>query len=186
MSLLKDVKIAILATDGFEESELIEPMKALEKEGAEVHIVSPDGGKIKGWKNGNWSDEIAVNSRVDQVSSSDFDGLLIPGGVINPDKLRTDIGAVQLVRDFFKDHKPVAAICHGPQMLIEAGVTNGRTLTSYPSIRKDLENSGANWIDEEVVTDQGLVTSRSPKDLPAFNKKIVEEFREGKHAGQTA
>lgn len=186
MSLLKDVRVAILATNGFEESELIEPRRALEKEGAEVVVISPENGEIKGWKNGGWSDAIKVDARVDQVSSKDFDSLLLPGGVINPDLLRRDPTSVEFVKTFFEDHKPVAAICHGPQMLIEAGVTNGRTMTSFASVRKDLENSGANWVDEEVVVDSGLVTSRSPKDLPAFNKKMVEEFREGKHAGQTA
>lgn len=186
MSLLKDVRVAILATNGFEESELVEPKRVLEKEGAEVFIISPQNDHIKGWKNGNWSEEIKVDARVDQVSASNFDALLLPGGVINPDLLRRDLASVSFVKSFFEDHKPVAAICHGPQMLIEAEVTNGRTLTSFASIRKDLENSGAHWVDEEVVVDRGLVTSRSPKDLPAFNKKMVEEFREGKHAGQTA
>ncbi|PZX54672.1 protease I [Algoriphagus ratkowskyi] len=185
MSLLKDVRVAILATNGFEESELTEPRRALEKEGAEVFIISPENDHIKGWKNGDWSDEVKVDARVDQVSATDFDALMLPGGVINPDLLRRDMTSVAFVKSFFTDHKPVAAICHGPQMLIEAGVTNGRTLTSFESIRKDLENSGAHWIDEDVVVDNGLVTSRSPKDLPAFNKKMIEEFREGKHAGQT-
>ncbi|MBN7812562.1 type 1 glutamine amidotransferase [Algoriphagus sp. H41] len=185
MSLLKDVRVAILATHGFEESELLEPKRALEKEGAETFVISPEHGQIKGWKDGDWSDAIPVDARVDQVSPVDFDALLIPGGVINPDQLRRDMGAVQFVRAFFEEHKPVGAICHGPQLLIDAEVTKGRILTSFSSIRKDLENSGASWVDEEVVVDQGLVTSRSPKDLPAFNKKIVEEFREGKHAGQT-
>ncbi len=186
MSLLKDVRVAILATDGFEESELVEPKRALEKEGAETFVISPENGEIKGWKDGEWSDAIKVDARVDQVSSTDFDALLLPGGVINPDKLRRDMTSVAFVKSFFENHKPVAAICHGPQILIEANVTNGRTMTSFPSIRKDLENSGASWVDEEVVVDNGLVTSRSPKDLAAFNKKIIEEFREGKHDGQTA
>ncbi len=186
MSLLKDVRVAILATNGFEESELLEPRKALEKEGAETFVISPQAGEIKGWKDGDWSDAVKVDARIDQVSPADFDALLIPGGVINPDMLRRDMGAVEFVRAFFKDQKPVGAICHGPQLLIEAEVTQGRTVTSFESIRKDLENSGAQWIDDEVVVDQGLVTSRSPKDLPAFNKKLVEEFREGKHAGQKA
>ncbi len=186
MSLLKDVRVAILATNGFEESELVEPKRALEKEGAEVLLISPENDEIKGWKDKNWSDKIKVDARVDQVSASDFDSLLIPGGVINPDLLRRDQASVDFVKSFFEAHKPVAAICHGPQMLIEAEVVKGRTLTSFAAIRKDLENAGAKWVDEEVVIDNGLVTSRSPKDLPAFNKKMVEEFREGKHAGQTA
>jgi protease I len=186
MSLLKDVRVAILATDGFEESELLEPRRALEKEGAEIFVISPQAGEIKGWKDGEWSSPITVDARIDQVSPTDFDALLIPGGVINPDLLRRDMGAVEFVRAFFRDQKPVGAICHGPQLLIDAEVTNGRTLTSFASIRKDLENSGANWVDEEVVVDQGLVTSRSPKDLPAFNKQLVKEFREGKPAEENA
>lgn len=186
MSLLKDVRVAILATNGFEESELLEPRRALEKEGAETFVISPQAGEIKGWKDGNWASPVTVDARIDQVSPVDFDALLIPGGVINPDQLRRDMGAVEFVRAFFQDQKPVGAICHGPQLLIDAEVTKGKTLTSFEAIRKDLENSGAQWVDEEVVVDQGLVTSRSPKDLPAFNKKLVEEFREGKHAGQRA
>lgn len=186
MSLLKGVRVAVLATNGYEESELVEPKNALEKEGAEVFIISPQNDQIRSWKNGDWSDKIKVDARVDQVSAKDFDSLLLPGGVINPDLLRRDLASVDFVKSFFADQKPVAAICHGPQMLIEAEVTNGRTMTSFPSIRKDVENAGANWLDEEVVVDSGLVTSRSPKDLVAFNRKMVEEFREGKHAGQTA
>ncbi len=186
MSKLKDVRVAILATNGFEESELIEPRKALEKEGAECLIISPEEGSIKSWKNGNWGEDFKVDKRVDQVSSTDFDALLLPGGVINPDKLRRDITSVSFVRSFFEEHKPVASICHGPQMLIEAEVVEGRTMTSFSSIKKDLINAGANWVDKAVVVDQGLVTSRSPEDLPDFNRKAVEEFREGKHAGQTA
>lgn len=186
MSQLKGIRVAILATDGFEESELVEPRKALEKEGATCYLISPGNGSIKSWKDGNWGKDFSVDKRVDQVSSADFDALLLPGGVINPDKLRRDMNAVSFVKSFFEDHKPVAAICHGPQLLIEAEVVNGRTLTSFPSLEKDLRNAGAKWIDESVVTDQGLVTSRSPKDLPDFNKKMVEEFREGKHRGQTA
>jgi len=186
MSLLKDVRVAILATNGFEESELTEPRKALEKEGADVKIISIENDPIKGWKDGNWSEAIEVDARVDQISSKDFDALLLPGGVINPDLLRRETAAVDFVRSFFEEHKPVAAICHGPWMLAEAGVAKGRNLTSFFSIRTDMENAGANWTDEEVVIDQGLVTSRSPKDLPAFNKAMLEEFKEGKHAGQTA
>lgn len=177
MSTLSNVRVAILATNGFEESELVEPRKALEKEGAETFIISTENESIKGWKNGNWSDDITVSARVDKTSSKEFDALLLPGGVINPDKLRTDMAAVRFVRNFFDDNKPVAAICHGPQMLIEAGVVNGRTLTSFNSIRTDLENAGANWINDEVVVDRNLITSRSPKDLAAFNKAIVKEFQ---------
>lgn len=183
---LQGKKIAILATDGFEQSELAEPKKALEAAGAETHIVSLQAGEIKGWKDKDWGDAFAVDVTVDAASADDYDGLVLPGGVINPDKLRVDENAVKFVHDFFAAGKPVGAICHGPWTLINAGVIDGRTVTSYKSIRKDLENAGANWIDQEVVTDQGLVTSRQPDDLPAFNAKIIEEFAEGRHKGQTA
>jgi len=185
MDKIENKRVAILATDGFEESELTSPMKALKENGASVHIVSTDSGKIKSWKDGNWNMEINVDKTVNDVTSSDYDALVLPGGVINPDKLRRNEKAVQFVRSFFEDHKPVAAICHGPQMLIEADVVDGRRMTSFSSIAKDLKNAGANWVNEEVVTDQGLVTSRSPKDLDAFNSKMIEEIAEGKHAEQT-
>ena len=179
-------RIAIIATDGFEESELMSPMQALKDSGAEVDIVSLKPGKIKSWKNGNWSIEIDVDKTISDVSVSDYNGLVIPGGVINPDKLRTHEKAVGFVKDFFREHKPVAAICHGPQMLIEADVVEGRRMTSYHSIKKDLINAGAHWEDSEVVTDHGLVTSRSPEDLNAFNAKLIEEIKEGQHEMQTA
>ncbi|HKK38360.1 MAG TPA: type 1 glutamine amidotransferase domain-containing protein [Cryomorphaceae bacterium] len=185
MNNIENKRVAILATDGFEESELTSPMKALKENGATVHVVSTDSGKIKSWKDGNWNMEIDVDKTVSDVTSSDYDALVIPGGVINPDKMRRSEKAVQFVRSFFEDHKPVASICHGPQMLIEADVVNGRRMTSFGSISTDLKNAGANWVDEEVVTDQGLVTSRSPEDLDAFNKKMIEEIAEGKHAEQT-
>lgn len=186
MNNLKNKKVAILATDGFEESELFEPKKALEDSGAETHIISLKAGKIKAWKDGNWSKEIDVDRTVEEVNQSDYQALVLPGGVINPDQLRRNEKAVEFVRSFFKNHKPVAAICHGPQMLIEAGVVDGRKLTSFSSIKTDLKNAGANWVDQEVVVDEGLVTSRSPKDLEAFNRKMIEEIEEGKHAEQTA
>ncbi len=186
MDKIKNKRVAILATDGFEESELVSPLNALKHAGAEVEIISPKSGQIKSWKDGNWNMSIDVDKTLDQADSKDYNALMIPGGVINPDLLRKEEPAVKFVRAFFDDHKPVGAICHGPQMLIEADVVNGRNLTSYHSISTDLKNAGANWMDEEVVTDAGLVTSRSPKDLDAFNSKLVEEIAEGKHAEQTA
>lgn len=181
---LKNKKIAVLATDGFEESELKSPVDALKKEGAEVFIISPKSGNIKAWSDGNWSDTVKVDLSLDTAKSSDYDALLLPGGVINPDQLRRDKKAVSFVKDFFnKDsQRPVAAICHGPMTLIEADVLKDRKITSYDSIKTDLTNAGANWVDEEVVVDQGLVTSRTPDDLKAFNSKMIEEFCEGRHS----
>lgn len=179
MENLKGKKVAILATNGFEESELFEPKRALEKEGADVYVVSPETGKIKGWKDGNWGNEIDVDVLVYDVGKSDFDALVLPGGVINPDKLRRDQASVQFVREFVESKKPVAAICHGPQMLIEADAVKGKTITSFHSIKTDLQNAGANWIDQNVVVDDGLISSRNPGDLGAFNKKIVEEIKKG-------
>lgn len=179
-------KIAILATDGFEESELKSPKEAMEKEGFEVDIVSPNSGKIKSWSKGNWSNEYEVDKTLNQVNASQYNALVLPGGVINPDKLRTNEDAISFIKDFFKEHKPVAAICHGPWSLINAEVVKGRKMTSYKSIRKDLENAGALWENSEVVVDQGFVTSRNPDDLPAFNKKLIEEIKEGKHERQHA
>jgi protease I len=186
MNILKDKRVAILATDGFEESELESPMNALKEKGASVHIISTHKGHIKSWKDGNWNKEFEVDRTIDEVTSGDYNALVIPGGVINPDRMRQNANAVKFVRSFFDDHKPVAAICHGPQMLIEADVVNGRRMTSFQSISKDLKNAGATWVNEEVVTDQGLVTSRSPEDLKAFNTKMVEEIAEGKHEMQMA
>jgi protease I len=186
MSQLNGKTIAILATNGFEQSELLEPKKALEDAGAKTQVVSLQSGEIKGWKDKNWGDSVKVDAVVGDVSASDFDGLVLPGGQMNPDILRADKKAVSFVRDFFEQHKPVGAICHGPWLLVEAGVIDGRTVTSYHSIQTDVKNAGANWVDQEVVVDQGLVTSRSPDDLPAFNAKLIEEFGEGKHTGQTA
>lgn len=178
--------IAVIATNGFEESELIEPIKALAREGINFDIISSEPGVIRGWKGEDWSGEVEVSKTFNEVSSEEYDGLFIPGGTLNCDKLRTDNEAVELVRNFFEQSKPVAAICHGPQMLIEADVTEGRELTSYKAIKTDLENAGAYWVDKEVVVDHGLVTSRSPNDLPAFIGKMLEEFREGPHVGQHA
>lgn len=182
MENLNGKKVAILATDGFEQSELVEPRKALDEAGAQTHIVSLKSGVIRGWSEQRWGDDFTVDALVSKVSADDYDALLLPGGVMNPDKLRTDEKAVSFVKAFFDAGKPVAAICHGPQLLIEADVVAGRRLTSYPSLQTDLKNAGATWIDEEVVTDNGLVTSRKPDDIPAFNAKMIEEIAEGIHA----
>jgi protease I len=176
--------IAILATDGFEQSELIEPKKALEQAGATVHVVSPKEGRIRGWDHTDWGQEVAVDVALGTAKAEDYDGLVLPGGQINPDKLRLEPKAVAFVKAFFQAGKPVGAICHGPWLLVEADVARGRTVTSYPSIRTDLKNAGAEWVDREVVVDQGLVTSRRPDDIPAFNAKIIEEFAEGRHEAQ--
>jgi protease I len=181
---LDGVKVAILATDGFEQSELFEPKKALEDAGAEVIVVSLKSGEIKGWNHTDWGYSIAVDMTVKQASAENFDALQLPGGVMNPDKLRMDEDAVNFVYSFFDAGKPVAAICHAPWTLVEAGVVNGKTLTSWASLRTDIENAGGNWVDEEVVVDNGLVTSRKPDDIPAFNRKMIEEFAEGVHRGQ--
>lgn len=186
MENLKRKTIAILAADGFEESELTAPKKALEKAGAEVHIVSEKAGTIKAWSKGNWSDLYNVDKTLDEVSQKEYQALVLPGGVYNPDTLRRNEKAVDFVRAFFENHKPVAAICHGPWLLAEADVVRGRKLTSFHSIKTDMKNAGADWTDEAVVVDNGLVTSRSPEDLPAFTSKLVEEVCEGKHSEQTA
>lgn len=179
--ILEGKKIAILATDGFEQSELIEPQKALEEAGATTEIISIKTGEIKGWNHTEWGKIVPVDKQIDQVNTDDYDGLLLPGGVMNPDKLRMNENAVAFVKKMFADKKPIAAICHGPWMLVEADVVQGRSVTSYPSIKTDLKNAGANWIDKEVVVDQGVVTSRKPDDIPAFNKKMIEEIGEGIH-----
>ena len=183
---LQGKKIAILAANAFEESELLKPLEALKDAGAEVDVVSLEEGEI------NALDEeklkagasVKVDKTVEEVKADDYDGLVLPGGVMNPDKLRLDENALHFVREFFEQGKPVGAICHGPWTLVEAGVVRGRTLTSYPSIQTDIRNAGGNWVDEEVHVDNGLVTSRKPDDLPAFNKKLIEEFAEGKHEAQ--
>ena len=181
-SKLAGFRVAVLATDGFEQSELFDTKSALESAGAEVEIVAPKDGAIKGWKNGNWAKSIVVDVILNDADPNDFDGLLLPGGVISPDKQRMEEKAVRFVDAFVKSGKPIAAICHGPQTLIETDALKGRTVTSWPSLRTDLENAGAKWVDEEVVTDNGLVTSRKPDDIPAFNRKMIEEFQEGRHS----
>jgi protease I len=186
MENLSKKRVAILATDGFEESELKDPKKALEKAGAQVDIISENEGNIKSWSNGNWGRTYQVDETLDHVTQNYYDALILPGGVINPDTLRRNKKAVTFVKSFFENNKPVAAICHAPSLLIEADVLKGRKLTSYSSIKKDVENAGAQWVDKEVVVDRGLITSRSPNDLPAFNAMLVEEVYEGKHATQVA
>ena len=177
-------KVAILVTDGFEQSELEQPRAALEKAGAKAEVVSPKTGSVRAWDEDDFGKNISVDVPLDDAAAESYDALLLPGGVTNPDKLRMIPEAVQFVSHFFATGKPVAAICHGPQLLIEADVVRGRRLTSYPSLKTDLRNAGADWVDEAVVTDQGLVTSRRPADIPQFNEKMIEEFGEGYHAGQ--
>ena len=181
---LQGKKVAILATDGFEQSELFKPKQALEDAGAKVSIVSLKAGEIKGWNENNWGDKVAVDLTIEQAKAEDFDALQLPGGVMNPDKLRVNEKAVAFVKAFFEAGKPVAAICHAAWTLINAEVVEGREMTSYPPLQKDLENAGAKWVDKEVVVDNGLITSRNPNDIPAFNKKMIEEFAEGKHDKQ--
>jgi len=181
---LNGKRVAILATDGVEQVELERPRQALESAGAETQVVSPSEKSMRAWQIDHWGDDIAVDLPLARASAEDFDALLIPGGVMNPDKLRTDEQAVSFVRAFFEKSKPVASICHGPWMLVEANVVKGREVTSWPSLETDLENAGAKWVDSEVVVDHGLVTSRNPGDIPAFNAKMIEEFAEGDHAEQ--
>jgi protease I len=183
---LKGKKIAFLAADMFEQVELEEPWKALEQAGAELELVSLKDGEIQGFNHYDKAGSFKVDKSAEEASANDYDALVLPGGVGNPDNLRQDENAVQFVRDFFEQGKPVGAICHAPWTLIEAGVVRDRTLTSFPSLQTDLRNAGANWVDEEVHVDQGLVTSRKPDDIPAFNKKLIEEFAEGKHQQQAS
>ncbi|MCM4157400.1 type 1 glutamine amidotransferase domain-containing protein [Gramella sp. AN32] len=179
-------RIAILATNGFEESELKSPKEAMENEGFQVDIVSLKKGSIKSWAKDDWGEDYSVDYTLDDVTAKDYNALVLPGGVMNPDNLRTDENVLKFVRDFFEQKKPVAAICHAAWTLINADVVKGRTMTSYHTLRKDLENAGAYWIDKEVVVDEAFVTSRNPDDLPAFNAKVIEEIKEGKHELQHA
>lgn len=180
--MLNGKKVAILVAEGFEQSEMVEPRKALEQAGAETSIVSPAKGEVQGWNHFDKGDRFNVDVDLDTAQADDYDALLLPGGVANPDQLRTNARAVQFARQFVESGKPVGVICHGPWTLIEAGVVKGRMLTSWPSLKTDLTNAGAKWVDQEVVTDKGLVSSRKPADLPAFNRKLIEEIEEGRHA----
>ncbi|MBW8783590.1 MAG: type 1 glutamine amidotransferase [Novosphingobium sp.] len=167
-------RVLILATDGFEQSELLEPKRALEQAGFETVVASPKEGAIKGWNHADWGESVAVDASLDQVSVGDFDALMLPGGAINPDKLRMDRRAVDLVEEFDDAGKPIAAICHGPWLLVEADIVDGRTVTGWPSIRTDLENAGGDVVDQEVAVDGNLITSRKPDDIPAFSKALID------------
>ncbi|NNU34907.1 type 1 glutamine amidotransferase [Mucilaginibacter sp. S1162] len=181
MAVLSNKKVAVLTEEGFEQVELTSPVEALKNAGATVHVISPKSGRIKAWDKTDWGITVDVDKELSEVSPDDYDALVLPGGVLNPDKLRQNKDAVAFVSAFLDEGKPLAAICHGPQMLIETGMIAGRKLTSYPSLQTDLKNAGAEWSDEEIVVDNGLVTSRRPDDLPAFNKKMIEEISEGVH-----
>ena len=183
---LQGKRVAFLATDMVEQVELTGPWQAVKGEGAEVELISLEEGEIQGFNHYDKADTFKVDRTVEEAQASDYDALVIPGGVGNPDTMRADENAVQFVHDFFEQGKPVGVICHGPWMLVEAGVVRGRKVTSWPSLQTDIRNAGGDWVDEEVVVDQGLVTSRKPDDLPAFNTKIVEEFCEGVHERQAA
>lgn len=185
---LQGRKIAILATDGFEQSELTQPLAALKEAGAQAYVIAPKSGEIQGMQHAEKGVKVHVDKALGQANPEDYDALMLPGGVANPDALRINKQALQFVRHFVDAKKPIAAICHAPWTLIETGIVEGRRVTSWPSLKTDLENAGADWVDREVVTDKGLVTSRKPDDLPAFCAKMIEEFREGRHdrGGKTA
>ncbi|MGN6552813.1 MAG: type 1 glutamine amidotransferase domain-containing protein [Verrucomicrobiota bacterium] len=183
-SQLNEKRVAILVANGFEQSELTDPKQALDEAGARTEIVSPVKDEVKGWKEMNWGDSFRVDVPLEEANAEDYDALVLPGGVMNPDKLRLQPRAISFIRAFFEAGKPVAAICHGPWTLIDAGVAKGRRMTSYSSIKTDLINAGAEWVDAEVVVDNGLVTSRKPSDIPAFNRKMLEEIEEGVHEKQ--
>lgn len=180
---LSGKRVAILSEEGFEESELFKPKKALEEAGANVEVVSPNkNAEIKGWSEGEWGKSVKVDVKLESANPEDYDAIMLPGGVMNPDKLRMNQKAVDFVKAFVAAGKPIAAICHGPQILIETGMLAGKTLTSWASLKTDIKNAGATWVDQEVVVDHGLVTSRKPDDIPAFNKKMIEEFSEVRQA----
>jgi protease I len=183
---LRGIKVAILVADGFEQVELTEPRKALAEAGALTEIVSPASGTVQGWNHDEKGDEFSVDEPLNHARSDDYDALLLPGGVRNPDQLRTMTRAIEFIRGFFAAHKPVAAICHAPWTLVEAEVLKGRKVTSWPSLKTDVENAGAQWLDREVIVDDGLITSRKPDDLPAFNRKMIEEFRVAYQSKQAA
>jgi protease I len=173
---LKGVRVAVLATDGFEQSELLEPRRALYDAGAKTEVVSLKSGEIKGWNHTDWGKSVAVDKTVSSADANSYDALLLPGGVMNPDKLRMDAKAVAFVKAFVDAKKPIGAICHGPWTLVEAGATKGRTMTSWPSLKTDIQNAGGRWVDQEAVVDDNLVTSRNPQDIPAFNREIIKLF----------
>jgi protease I len=179
---LRGKTVAILATDGFEQSELMKPKKALEEAGARTQVVSPSGKKIKGWDKKNWGEEVPVDVTLESADPSQYDALLLPGGVMNPDQLRMNPSAVRFVKHFFEHAKPVAAICHGPWMLVEAGAVRGRTITSWPSLKTDIRNAGGIWVDEQVVLSNAVVTSRKPDDIPAFNQQMIDLFSKSANA----
>lgn len=183
---LNGKRVAVLVENGFEEIELTKPIEALKNAGAQVDIVSPQKDKVKAWASTNWGKEYDVDVTLSEAKAENYHSLVLPGGVINPDKLRTNKDAIAFVKAFFQEEKPIAAICHGPWTLIETGALDGRKMTSYPSIKTDLINAGVNWVDEEVVVDHGLTTSRNPDDLPAFCEKMIEEIAEGKHELQNS
>jgi protease I len=180
---LKGKRVAALVANGFEQVELTEPKKALEGAGATVQVVSPETDRVRGWNHTEWGSDVQVDRPLDQARADDYDALLLPGGVMNPDRLRMNPKAVRFVKQFFEGGKPIAVICHGPWTLVDAGVVRGVKMTSYPSVRTDLVNAGADWVDQEVVVDRGVVSSRKPDDIPAFNRKMIEEFAEGQHGG---
>jgi protease I len=186
MNKIQDAKILIIATNGFEQAELEKPRDGLQQAGAHVDVASPDGKSIRGWDKTDWGLTVDVDKKIGDCKCADYDALVIPGGVINPDKLRIDEDAMRVVREFLSSGKIVAAVCHGPWLLVQADACRGRKMTSYKSIRKDVENAGANWVDQEVVTDRGIITSRNPGDLDAFIKKIIEEVQEGRHQRREA
>lgn len=179
---LNGLKVAILATDGFEQSELLEPRKALNEAGAKTEVVSPKNGKVRGWNHKEWGEEVAVDRDLQQADPKQYDALVLPGGVMNPDNLRANPRAVAFVKAFFDQGKPVAAICHGPWTVLETGAARGHRMTSWPSLKTDLKNAGAEWVDEEVVVDKNLVTSRKPDDIPAFNRAMIELFAHARGA----
>ena len=178
-SNLKGKKIALLATDGFEQSELTQPRKALEDAGAHTEVISPNPGKIKSWNHTDWGETVNVDKTLDNANPQEYDGLILPGGVLNPDHLRMDPKAVRFVQQFVSAGKPIGAICHGPWTLLETGALAGKTVTSWPSLKTDLKNAGANWVDQEVVTDGQFITSRKPDDIPAFSRAIIESVAQG-------
>ena len=183
---LQGKKVAIIAADMFEQVELVEPRKALDEAGATTEVISLKPGQIQGFNHYDKADKVKVDKTIEEVEASDYDALKIPGGVGNPDQLRTDENVVRFLQDFYESGKPIAAICHGPWVLVESGIVRGRKLTSWPSLQTDIRNAGGEWVDEKVVVDQGIVTSRKPDDIPAFNKKMIEEFAEGRHEGAPA